>query len=55
MTGERKWCDICGEYIYPDDEPESECCYLDCPMSPIPVRDHPGDERTTAHQSCKGD
>lgn len=39
MSDRRKWCDLCGDYVYPDDEPESECCYLDCPMSPIAVRD----------------
>ena len=37
MTGERKWCDLCGEHVYPEDEVESDCADLDCPMSKIPV------------------
>ncbi len=35
MTDERKWCDRCGEVVYPEDEVESECADLNCPMSKI--------------------
>ncbi len=42
MTDERKWCNLCGNYVYPEDEVESECCYLDCPMSrPSDITDPP--------------
>jgi hypothetical protein len=38
-----RWCELCGEWVYSDEEVESQCAYLDCPIVPVVIR-NTGDE-----------